>query len=388
MFDVYREICYHIDLMRKIVIFLILIFLFVSQSFADKLLFKLTDPTGDDHGPGSYLYPKNTVFKDGSFDLTGFEVYESDSDLIFKIYFKNRFLVPPDLQLSNNKNLKDLFKTNLYLQNIDIYIDTDHKYNSGIVDLISGRNAKVLPDCAWENAIFISPQPYLARSEMKRLAKKLVDKVNIPNYYDVKDNYVQVKVPKKSIGQPTQRWGYLVLVTGAEWENSMFSLSNWMNYGSTYEEPVLNRIVEESASEWEFGGGDKAGAAPNIIDMFVASTESQEKMLGAYDAKTRKRAVVSAIYPFPSTLEVEKFGTAEVVIKGAKVIDVLKNVLVIDAGSDSGVFVGKLGQVYDGNGNSVSTIIVEEVKENMAICTIIPLTQTDDIAVGMEVRFK
>jgi len=374
--------------MRKITILFVLILIFASSSFADKLLFKLTDPTGDDHGSGSYVYPKNPVFKEGSFDLTGFEVYESDSDLIFKIYFKNRFLFPPDLQLSNNKNLKDLFKTNLFLQNIDIYIDKDHKYNSGIVDLIPGRNAKVLPDCAWEGAILISPQPYLARSEMKRLAMRLVDKVIIPNFYDVKDNYVQVKVPKKSIGQPTQRWGYIVMVTGAEWENSMFSLSNWMNYGSTYEEPVLNRIVEEYASEWEFGGGDKEGTAPNIIDMFAASNESQEKRLGAYDPKTRKRAVISAIYPFPSTVEVEKVGTAEVVIKSTKVIDVLKNVVVIDAGKDSGIYVGKLGQVYDGNGNAASTIIVEEVKENMAICTIVPLTQTAEIAVEMEVRFK
>ena len=355
---------------------------------AEKLLFKLTDPVGDDYGPGSYVYPKNTVFKPGSFDLTSFEVYESDSDIIFKVYFKNWFTAPPDLQISNDKNLKDLFKTNLYLQNIDIYIDKDHKLSSGITNAIPGRNVKIAPESAWEQAVFISPQPFLARVETKRLAKKIVDKIIIPANYEVSKNFVQFKMPKKILGQPDERWGYLVLVTGAEWETSMFSLSNWMNYGSSYEEPLLNRIVDKSASEWEFGGGDTSGAAPNVIDMLVASGESQEKILGAYDPKTKKRAVLYAVYPFPGTLEVEKVGPVEGWAGEAAVIDVVRNVVTIDAGRAAGLYPGKLGQVYDGNEALVATVIVEETRENVAICTVLPLTQTADIAAGMKVRFK
>lgn len=360
-----------------------------SCSFAaDKLLFRLTDPVGDDHGPGSYVYPTNPVFKPGSFDLTGFEVYDSGTDVMFKVYFKNLFMVPPDLQISNDKNLKDLFKTNLFLQNIDIYIDKDHKYDSGNTSAIPGRNVKVSPESAWEQAIFISPQPFLARAEMKRIAREIADNVIVPANYEVKENYVQFKIPKKLIGQPGERWGYLVLLTGAEWETSELSLSGWMKYGPSYEEPVLNRIVDQYPDEWEFGGGDQSGAAPNIIDMFVASGESQEKMLGSYDPKTKKRATLFAVYPFSSTLEVEKTATKEAFAGETEVVDVLKNVVVVNAGRESGIFVGKLGQVYDGNDSVVATVIVEEVREKVSICTIVPMTQTAEIAMGMKVRFK
>jgi carbohydrate-binding DOMON domain-containing protein len=375
--------------MRKIIFVFLFALVLLGCSFAaDKLLFKLTDPVGDDHGPGSYIYPTNPVFRPGSFDLTGFEVHESESDVIFKVYFKNWFTIPPDLQISNEKNLKNFFKTNLFLQNVDIYIDRDHKYNSGITSMIPGRNAKVAPESAWEQAIFIAPQPYLARSEMGRLAKEMAGRVIVPASYDIGDNYVQFKISKKIIGQPTEKWGYLVFVTGAEWETTAFSLSNWMQYGSSYEEPVLNRIVDRYPSEWEFGGGDPSGAAPNIIDMFVASGESQEKMLGSYDTKTNKRATIFAVYPFSSSLEVEKKPTKEAFAGEMEVVDVLKNVVVVNAGRESGIFVGKLGQVYDGNGALVAAVIVEEVREKVSICTVVPMTQTVEIVAGMKVKFK
>jgi carbohydrate-binding DOMON domain-containing protein len=374
--------------MKKTFIFFLLIFFLAIPSHADKLLFKLTDPIGDDYGPGAYVYPTNPVFKPGSFDLAGFEVYDGDNDIIFKVYFKNWFTIPPDLQISNDKNLKDLFRTSLYLQNVDIYIDKDHKYNSGIINTIPGRNVKIASESAWEQAIFISPLPFLARVETKRLAKEIVDKIVIPANYEVSKNCVQLRISKKIVGQPSERWGYLIVVTGAEWEASMFSLSNWMNYGSSYEEPDLSRIVEKSASEWEFGGGDLSGTAPNVIDMVVASGESQEKILAAYDPSTKKRSVLTAVYPFGGTPEAGTAGSAEAVPNEIKVIDVVANVVTIDAGKKAGIYVGRLGQIYDGSDTLVATILVEETRDNVAICTVVPMTQRGEINAGMKVRFK
>ena len=386
--DGYSKVCYYLANMKKTILVLCFALILVCNSFAEKLLFRLNDPTGDDHGPGSYVYPKNPVFKEGAFDLTGFEVYEGDENITFKVYFKNNFISPPDLLITVDKNIKDLFKTNLYLQNIDIYIDKDHKLNSGIVNAIPGRNVKIAPESAWEQAIFISPQPFLARVETKRLAKKIADNIIIPADYEVAKNYVQFKIPKKVIGQPTERWGYLVFTTGAEWETSMFSLSNWMNYGSLYEEPDLNRIVDQYAGEWEFGGGDDSGTAPNVIDMLVASGESQEKMLGGYNPNTKKRASIYAVYPFSSTLEASDVSTTEGKGREAKVLDVLKNVITIDKGDEAGLLVGKIGQVFDGNDTLIASVMVEETREQAAICTIIPMSQSAEITPGMKVMFK
>ena len=41
----------------------------------------VTDPAGDDNGPGSYVYPTDGAFNAGSFDLTKFDVYQDGGDV-------------------------------------------------------------------------------------------------------------------------------------------------------------------------------------------------------------------------------------------------------------------------------------------------------------------
>ncbi len=41
----------------------------------------LSDPTGDDNGPGSYVYPTDGAFNPGAFDLTNFDVYRDGTNL-------------------------------------------------------------------------------------------------------------------------------------------------------------------------------------------------------------------------------------------------------------------------------------------------------------------
>jgi glucan 1,4-alpha-glucosidase len=43
----------------------------------------LTDPAGDDNGPGTYVYPTCSCFNPGAFDLTGLDVYTDGNDVLF-----------------------------------------------------------------------------------------------------------------------------------------------------------------------------------------------------------------------------------------------------------------------------------------------------------------
>ena len=43
----------------------------------------LTDPAGDDNGPGTYTYPTNSAFAKGGFDLTALDVFIDGDDAIF-----------------------------------------------------------------------------------------------------------------------------------------------------------------------------------------------------------------------------------------------------------------------------------------------------------------
>ena len=47
------------------------------------LIGQVTDPTGDDNGPGTYTYPTDGAFNPGSMDLTGLEVYRDGETVRF-----------------------------------------------------------------------------------------------------------------------------------------------------------------------------------------------------------------------------------------------------------------------------------------------------------------
>ncbi len=44
----------------------------------------MTDPTGDDNGPGTYQYPTSPDFVSGSFDITRFEVITAGSQVYLR----------------------------------------------------------------------------------------------------------------------------------------------------------------------------------------------------------------------------------------------------------------------------------------------------------------
>ena len=52
----------------------------------------VTDPTGDDNGPGTYQYPTDSSFAAGSFDLTRFQVLSDGTFAYLRVTL--RTLVP------------------------------------------------------------------------------------------------------------------------------------------------------------------------------------------------------------------------------------------------------------------------------------------------------
>ncbi|WP_203566547.1 family 49 glycosyl hydrolase [Aestuariimicrobium ganziense] len=73
----------------------------------------LSDPTGDDHGPGSYTYPTDSAFNPGSMDLTGMTVYR-DGDTI-------RFVTTTAAPITNpwGGNGMSIQRLNIHLSSLD-----------------------------------------------------------------------------------------------------------------------------------------------------------------------------------------------------------------------------------------------------------------------------
>ncbi|WP_040363500.1 glucodextranase DOMON-like domain-containing protein, partial [Coprothermobacter platensis] len=53
-----------------------------SSAAVSDFTISISDPKGDDYGPGWYKYPTNAVFKKGDFDLTGFELKSAGDNYI------------------------------------------------------------------------------------------------------------------------------------------------------------------------------------------------------------------------------------------------------------------------------------------------------------------
>ena len=82
----------------------------VTAAVAQEVTFQ--DPTGDDFGPGTYKYPTDTVYKPGSFDLTGFSLkVKGDKATI---------------EVTVNSNLEDPWRmgSGFSVQLVFVFIDT------------------------------------------------------------------------------------------------------------------------------------------------------------------------------------------------------------------------------------------------------------------------
>ena len=102
----------------------------------------VTDPTGDDTGPGTYTYPTDAVFQPGNFDITNFQVAADDENVIFRFTMAGPVENPWD------------GANGLSLQTFDIYVDQDGDGEGGVA-FLPGRNLSLAEGSAWDYAITI-----------------------------------------------------------------------------------------------------------------------------------------------------------------------------------------------------------------------------------------
>lgn len=340
-------------------------------------MFSLSDPAGDDNGPGYYVYPKSPIYAPGSFDLVGVDVATSEGRVNFSVRFKNAFGSLP------------------FLQNIEIYIDKDHRPGSGEAGLLPGRGANVARESFWEQAIFVTPRPLLAETELKRLAPALSGKVMIPKKYMISGNKVEFEVSPGALGYPDRVWGYIIIVTPAALDVEPKKIS--ILSSSADVEPLLLKPVKEKPSEFYFGGGDASGVSPNIIDMIVPASpaggpsgETQGKVLSSYNSITRTRVAIKAVYPLEEWVKVkEEKGAAEPFAVEATVLAMgADRKITIDKGERDGMYVGRIGSITDEYGDEITNVVVEKTYDTYSVCKIMKVAVLSYVGERMKVRFK
>ncbi len=222
---------------------------------ADKITFK--DPRGDDNGPGTYVYPTDTVYKKGSFDLTKF-VVEKDGDNV-------EFTSTMGAKIENPWNMKQGFST----QMLFIFIDTDGKEGSGHTEGLPGLNLEFSPSSAWEKVIIVSPQESArVKNEVETKAASLKDAIVVPGTITVRGNNITALVKASALGEgdPSQ-WGFQVVVQS--------------NEGFPQGGDLLTRKVNEYEGQHRFGGGHEAECDPHVIDLLAGSAKGDKSEVKA-----------------------------------------------------------------------------------------------------------
>ena len=276
----------------------------------DTRIFTLTDPRGDDHGDGDFVYPRRDDLKPGDLDLLSLTASRESEGTWFEATFARR-ITPTNRRVidAGGGTLDEIARYNFYTFNIDIYIDTDRVPGSGLTYTLPGRKAEIDPGSAWEKAICLTPRPFDARQAVGRMIagyawkdakvrgekldtikkKQILTDLNrdidklifFPTRIRVLGSKIGFLVPLSFLGGWAKpEWSYVVAVSGSDVFQKI-DLGGLLNIGSEVPDSLFILGVAPG-STWtdRFGGGDEDNPnQPPLIDIVVPPGKKQEDVL-------------------------------------------------------------------------------------------------------------
>jgi glucoamylase len=155
----------------------------------------VTDPTGDDNGPGTYQYPTSSSYSAGSWDLTGFQVITAGSEVYLRTSLAN--LVPTFGSVDG-------------AQLLDIYVHDPAASATSTAAAYPTRNYTIAPADAWSERLevqgFASPVWVNASGGQVGTPTAVVASTVA--------NTITIALPAAEFGTPTSGWTFTVAITG------------------------------------------------------------------------------------------------------------------------------------------------------------------------------
>jgi hypothetical protein len=159
------------------------------------VLLDVSDPDGDDNGPGNYAYPTSADFHAGAFDIQRFQVIDSGSDIVFRV---------------QTRNLSPTFGSALGAQLVDVYVHVPGAATTSQAASFSQRNYTIAQPFAWSRLI-----------EVQGFGNRYVDAsgatLGTPSITgNAISRFITFSVSKASLGAPGPGWGFTVVLTGQD----------------------------------------------------------------------------------------------------------------------------------------------------------------------------
>jgi hypothetical protein len=158
----------------------------------------VTDPTGDDNGPGNYVYPTAADFHAGAFDITEFKVILSPDGATTTFKLQLRDLTPT-------------FGSPLGAQLVDVHVHDPAAGATSTAASYVTRNYTIAPASAWSRLI-----------EVQGFGQRYVDangttQGTVAIGANAISRFITFSVPTASLGgTPGSGWGFTVVLTGQD----------------------------------------------------------------------------------------------------------------------------------------------------------------------------
>ncbi len=159
------------------------------------VLLDVTDPAGDDNGPGNYAYPTSGDFHPGAYDLERFQVIDSGSDVVFRV---------------QTRDLTPTFGSPLGAQLVDVYVHVPGATTTSTAASFPQRNYAIAPSSAWSRLV-----------EAQGFGQRYVDASGatlgtVSITANALSRFITIRVPKASLGTPVAGWSFTVVLTGQD----------------------------------------------------------------------------------------------------------------------------------------------------------------------------
>jgi carbohydrate-binding DOMON domain-containing protein len=159
------------------------------------LIYEAGDPDGDDHGPGTFQYPRAGDFHDGAYDLQQFQVFDGGDDIVFRV---------------RTRDLTSTFGSPLGAQLLDVFVHVPGATTTSTAAPYPSRNYEIDPSGAWSRLIEVQGFGQLYRDAGGAALGTVSISANAIS------RYITFSVPKSSLGTPTSGWGFTVVLHGQD----------------------------------------------------------------------------------------------------------------------------------------------------------------------------
>jgi len=168
----------------------------VTNEGGGSTVLDVSDPVGDDDGPGTYQYPTASDFVAGSFDLTRYQVLSDGTFAYLRVTL--RTLVPTFGVIDG-------------AQLLDVYVHVPGASATSTAAAFASRNYTIASSGAWSQRLEV--QGFAAPVWVSAAGGTVGTPLVLANGGD---RTITIALPEAQFGTPGSGWGFSVVLTGQD----------------------------------------------------------------------------------------------------------------------------------------------------------------------------